>query len=335
MFRNLSNNSGLFKILNSQNINKICYQKVKYFGIFNPNYKQNNKHEEDISKINNRNNIKSTKKNPLERIDNYRSFSKNMNQNSQSEKDKLEKIKKENEITNLKKNMENQKELNISRRNSLKKEKEKNYNERVNIIEKPNKEVYTLEEYNEIISNVKNSEVFIFKLNNLFKNKYKSLTRFAIILLFPLSIAGLFLIDFFFYDVKKFSTLIKISYYFFVSLNYSIFILGVFCMKKQKNIVLSAKLFPKDNILEITKFNYFGKIVKEKERVFDMKLKRNSWLNLHYQSTLKSKRTNQSYIFKENEAEITDNKLFNYLFPEPELQQRKKPSMVESLWEKN
>ena len=125
----------------------------------------------------------------------------------------------------------------------------------------------------------------------------------------------------------------KFAYYFLISFDYVLFMLGVYTLKRSRNIVLSAKLFPQDNVLELTKYNSFGRLIRIKERVGDMKLNRNSWLSPD--DSIQSKRTNKKYIFKDDQAEIKDKKLFNYLFPEPVIKERKRPFMADSLWEKN
>lgn len=295
--------------------------------------KDNNKHKLDENNLLNNTKKAKAKTHKTQNLDttpNYKSFSKNMNQNSHSER---EKAKSEANTNKKIKSMEEQKEINVSRRNVLKNEKEKNYKKRITSSEKPNRESYTGEEFSKLIANPKISEIIFFKITNAQKTQVNSLIKTAVYLIFPLSVSGLFFIDFFCFDFKNISILMKFAHYFLISFAYVLFLMGIYILKRSRNIVLSAKLFPKDNVLEFTKFSTFGRLIRIKERVGDMKLNRNSWLNPD--DSIKSKRTNKNYIFKDDQAEIKDKKLFNYLFPEPEIKERKRPSMVDSLWEKN
>ena len=122
-------------------------------------------------------------------------------------------------------------------------------------------------------------------------------------------------------------------YYFLVTTNYMFFFFGMFIIRSCANKVVSAKFYPKDNIIEIFKLNYFGKFVKFKERVSDMRINRVTWMKPY--NSLRSQRTNNLYVFKIFfDEEFYDWKLYNYLFPEPIIKQRKKPSIVDTLWEK-
>lgn len=305
------------------------FHKFSFFKFFIPKDDNIRKLEENnlLSKKNSKTKIQ--KKQNLDNIYNYKCFNKNINQNSQREYEKI----KQDEKVNKNVSFGIQKEINISRRKSVKIEKEKSYLERINNIEKPEKPAYSYEEFNKILSLPKNTEILIFKLNNDYKQKAYNLMKVAIFLIFPLTISGLFFIDFFCFDFKKISIFMKISYYFLISFDYILFLIGIYILNKSRNIVISAKYFPKDNVIEFTKFNYFGKTLRLKERLIDIKKNRISWLNPY--DTLKSKRTNIIYIFREENAEIYDPKLFNYLFPEPQIKERKKQSIVDSLWEKN
>lgn len=335
----LKNNWKLaIKVLNfSLNKTKDFYN-VGHFGFFIPIKNIKRKLEEvDNKSFNSINSKTKDKKNKnLDMVNNLRCFSKNMNQNSQSEKDRSEKTSLENEKINKRKNSEAQKDANISRRNSIKQKKEDAYQSRIkdsNNSIKEKQECYDLEEFNKLVSNPKNSEISLFKLNGIYRRNIQNLVKVAVFLIFPISISGVFFIDYFCFDFKKISLLMKFSYYFLISIDYLLFLFGIYLLKKSRNITFSAKLFPKENIVEFTKFNYLGKYIKTKERVVDIKRNRNTWLSPD--NSVKSKRTNNIYIFKQNESEIYDIKLFNYLFPMPEVKERKKPSMVDSLWEKN
>jgi len=301
--------------------------------------KLNEKNYNNNNSLNNTNTIKEAAKtkqtNKTQALDTTpisKSFSKNMNQNSQSEKEKAEKEKLEQNADKKQKNLEEQKELNISRRSLLKVEKEKNSKSRLNNIEKRNRESYSAEEYNKLILNSKNSEIVFFKISNQEMKYLSSTIKKIIYFILPMTVSGIFFIDFFCYDFKKISTLMKFAYYFLISCDYCLFLFFFFGLTQSSNVVISAKLFPEDNVLELIKFNIFGRLVRIKERVCDMKMSRDKW---EPYDSISSKRTNKRYVFEDNKAEIQDKKLFNYLFPDPEVVERKKPSMVDSLWEKN
>ena len=333
MIANLSIMFRGIKIATTQR-NLLQYQKVKNFTFFNPK-KDSNKNKSDEKYLNTKSTkIKTNKTQNLDNTATY-NFSKNMNQNSLSDKEKIEKAKQEaNANSNSKKKLlEEQMELNSSRRNLIRIEKERNYKNRISSIEKPDRDCYSAEEFNKLIANLKNSELIFFKISYDYKCQVSSFIKTAVYFIFPLSISGLVLVDFFCSDIKNISILMKFGYYFLISFDYFLFMFGVYLLKKSRNIVVSAKLFPNDSVLEVAKFNSFGKIIRIKERIVDMKLNRNSWLNPD--DSIKSKRTNKNYIFKDDQTEVKDKKLFNYLFPEPEVKERKKPSMVDSLWDKN
>ena len=174
MFTNISNKG--INLISKRVLKKDFHRLIKYF--FNP---------KELSQINTKINPQILKENTKNNLDikyrfksNLKNFSKNM-QNIPNDKEKLEEQKTKRQ------NIEDLKESNISRRNSLKLAKENISEEKLKKLNNELKEPYTLDEYNKLINNSKNSEIFITKLSAEEKRLIQRFIKIPIYLIFPLS----------------------------------------------------------------------------------------------------------------------------------------------------
>ncbi len=224
---------------------------------------------------------------------------------------------------------EENKELNSTRRNNLRREKEIDL---LNKIESKKyiEEVYTKEEFENLFLDKKNNEIILYRMTSIYKidtiEKMKYL-NYAL----PVCFFGGFVIDFIFPVVKK-GFLIKFFYYNCLFFDYGLFIYFVYKLFHFKTRTISAKYNHNDKIIELSYLNFFGKEKFIKENLFDLK---RITTNDQILSKIISKKNNNEFSFYRNLQEINYRKLFNYIFPKAEVKKRKEPSMVDTLWEKN
>ena len=248
----------------------------------------------------------------------------------ENEKVKIDRNTSEKEIERTKLREENR-EMNITRRSTLKKDKEiqyQNKNDNKDIIIE---EVYTEEEYQNLISDKGNNEMIIYRMASFHKSDHKEFAKIILIGILPLCFFGSFLIDYIFPFTKK-GVLMNLCYYSVLFCDYGIFLYFILRLLQMKGRTSFAKYIQKDKIVEFTKFTIFGNDKICIENLSDLK---RITTNNTILSKLSSKKTNNEYNFYKDIQEINDRKLFNYIFPKVEVKTRKKPSMVDSLWDKN
>jgi hypothetical protein len=255
---------------------------------------------------------------------------------------KLEKLNREIEKI---KTIEENKELNINRRIALKKEKEKiflnkieNYkNEKIEKNEKFEKEkytedneIYTEKEMENLFNDPNNNEIILYRMTSL--DKIYSLEKMKFYKFFSgFCFIASFAFDYFFPLVKK-GFLLNFSYYSLLFIDYSFFFICICNILKEHGTVFYAKYIHKDKIIEISYLFLSGRERTIRENLSDLKRKNT---NQQIFSGIISNKTNTEYVFIKNKQEINDRKLFNFLFPKIEIKNRKIPSTVDSLWEKN
>jgi hypothetical protein len=271
-------------------------------------------------------------------------FNQNLNQNQNQNPNKIQsqkfsklieeenvknaRINKEKEIEKAKIKEEN-KEFNITRRNNIKREKEKNLLNKVES-NKFIEEVYSQQEFENLFMDVKNNEIILYRMTSFHRNDTKEKLK-NLNLALPACFFGGFIIDLIFPAVKK-GFLINFVYYNCLFFDYGLFIHLIYKLFYFKSRTISAKYIHKDKIVEFCYFNYFGYEKFIKENLLDLK---RITTNDEILSKINSKKNNNLYRFYRDIHEINYIKLINYIFPKAEIKKRKEPSMVDSLWEKN
>lgn len=243
-------------------------------------------------------NIKSNSKNlsPCNAITRYFSSSKE----EKSEKEKFENVDD--------KNLENEIE-----------ESEEVKQAKINLEQKKKflSSEYTPEELDLI--NDKGSDIVFMEIKEKNRKKLYFAKRISLFFNIPLSLALIYLIDYFFGDIKSLDSKKKIAYYLSLFLDYTLFLNAITILAGCRNIVLLAKYIPKEKTIEFTKLSLVCKPYILKEKISD--LKRVGSGSLTPFISLKNKYNNS--IYSMNSVGIwKDRKLYNAIFP-PEIRKTK------------